>query len=211
MRVGIVDYGLGNLFNVARALDACGAESFISDQPSELTEAVALVLPGVGAFGEGMANLQRRELAPMVKNAAAAGTPILGICLGMQLLFDESEEFGVHAGLGLIPGRVVRFDEPEGTKSFKIPQIGWNRISGAQSWKGTVLHDVETESFMYFVHSFYVATAEDNDCLATTSYGRNQFCAVASRGKVSGCQFHPEKSGEEGLQIIRNFIDQARA
>ncbi len=205
-RIAIVDYGLGNLHNVQRALAAVGAGSEVTADPAAIEAAAALVLPGVGAFGEGMRNLEAGGLAAAIKRAAGRGTPLLGICLGMQLLMDESEEFGRHAGLGLLPGRVVRFDEPDGVR-FKIPQIGWNRIvpPAGVAWSAGLLDGVDPGSFVYFVHSYYVAPADPAQSLAETDYGRNRFCSVIGHGNVMGCQFHPEKSADAGIRILDNF------
>jgi imidazole glycerol-phosphate synthase subunit HisH len=209
-QIAIVDYGLGNLFNVERALRATGAEPLITSDPAELEAADGVVLPGVGAFGEGMQNLERRGLGTEIQRLARAGKPTLGICLGMQLLMDESEEFGRWPGLGLIPGRVVRF-EPAPAVRVKIPQIGWNSIEAPaegdpSGWQGTLLDRIEPGAFVYFVHSYSVQTADQSDCLAETEYGGTRFCSVAVRDNVMGCQFHPEKSADAGLRLLRNFV-----
>ena len=206
-RIAIVDYGLGNLFNVERALAVCGAAPVITDDDRDIDTADAVVLPGVGAFAEGMRNLERRGLTQVVKAQAASGKPVLGICLGMQLLMDESEEFGTWPGLGLIPGRVVPF--PAITRGMKVPQIGWNSIEprdGAM-WSETILDGIEPGSHLYFVHSYCVVTEDAASTLAETEYGGMRFSAVAVTGNVMGCQFHPEKSSEAGLRLLRNFVD----
>jgi glutamine amidotransferase len=156
-----------------------------------------VVLPGVGAFGDGMAHLRARELVQPVLRQVEAGKPLLGICLGMQLLFEESEEMGQHTGLGLLPGRVVRF--PEG--DLKVPHIGWNQL---QVRDDPLLAGIGDGSYAYFVHSYYVAPAQGQDVLATTEYGI-QFAAVVGRARVWGAQFHPEKSQEVGLRLLQNF------
>jgi glutamine amidotransferase len=209
-RIAIVDYGLGNLFSVERAFSAQGASASITSDPAALAAAEGVVLPGVGAFGEGMQNLEQLGLAGEVRRLAMAGKPTLGICLGMQLLMDESEELGSWRGLGLIPGRVVRFtrstDRPE-----KVPQIGWNTIDppnahGSSTWTGTLLDGILPGEFVYFVHSYCVLADVPSDLLAETEYGGTRFCSVAVRANVMGCQFHPEKSGDAGLRLIRNFL-----
>ena len=208
-RIAIVDYGLGNLFNVERALSVAGAEPLITSEPAALGAADGIVLPGVGAFGEGMQNLERLGLTSVIQRLARAGKPTLGICLGMQLLMDESEEFGRWPGLGLIPGRVIRFEPPPGDR-VKIPQIGWNSIDGpapaTEAWDGTLLDCLEPGAFAYFNHSYCVQTARPADCLAETEYGGTRFCSVVARANVMGCQFHPEKSAEAGLSLLRNFL-----
>jgi glutamine amidotransferase len=210
-RIAIVDYGLGNLFNVERALTASGAEAIITSDVNEIDSANAVVLPGVGAFGEGMQNLEARGLTQVVKAQAAEGKPVLGICLGMQLLFDESEEFGTWPGLGLIPGRVVPFAAT--TPAVKIPQIGWNSIEprDGASWDETILDGIQPGSHLYFVHSYCVVTEDSMATLAETEYSGIRFAAVALRGNVVGCQFHPEKSSEAGLRLLRNFVERVRA
>jgi glutamine amidotransferase len=210
--IAIVDYGLGNLFSVERALRAAGAEPTITSDPADLGGADGVVIPGVGAFGEGMQNLERLGMVSTIQELAHAGKPTLGICLGMQLLMDESEEFGRWPGLGLIPGRVVRF-EPPPTARVKIPQIGWNSIEApadgngnGNGWDGTLLHRIEPGAFVYFVHSYAVQTAERSHCLAETEYGGTRFASVTVRDNVMGCQFHPEKSADAGLTLLQNFL-----
>ena len=195
--IAIVDYGVGNLRSVQKALERVGAEAVVSGDPGTLDAARGVVLPGVGAFGDGMAHLRARELVQPVLRQVEAGKPLLGICLGMQLLFEESEEMGQHTGLGLLPGRVVRF--PEG--DLKVPHIGWNQL---QVRDDPLLAGIGDGSYAYFVHSYYVAPAQGQDVLATTEYGI-QFAAVVGRARVWGAQFHPEKSQEVGLRLLQNF------
>jgi len=195
--IAIVDYGVGNLRSVQKALERVGARAVITADEAQLDAARGVVLPGVGAFGDGMDNLRSRGLVPPVLRQVERGKPFLGICLGMQLLFDESEEMGRHQGLGLLPGRVVRFPESE----LKVPHIGWNRLQGC----GTgLLEGIAEGAYAYFVHSYYVAPEEPGDVLATTEYGL-EFASVVSRGPVFGAQFHPEKSQEVGLRLLANF------
>jgi glutamine amidotransferase len=201
--ITIVDYGVGNLRSVQKALERVGATAVVSDDPDALEAARGVVLPGVGAFGDGMAELRRRGLVEPLRRWAAAGRPLLGICLGMQLLFDSSEEMGDHQGLGLLPGRVVRF--PPG--DLKVPHVGWNqlRLAGSSSQgKDPLLAGIADGAYAYFVHSYYAEPAEPGDVLATTDYGLS-FAAVVGRGRVWGAQFHPEKSQEVGLQLLSNF------
>jgi glutamine amidotransferase len=214
-RVAIVDYGLGNLFNVERALCAVGAEPVITSDAADLQTADAIVIPGVGAFGEGMRNLERHNLVTPIRQLAGSGKPTLGICLGMQLLMDESEEFGRWPGLGLLPGRVVRLT-PSALERVKVPQIGWNSIEPSAAaeepgWEGTILNGIEQGSFAYFVHSYCVITKTSTDALAESIYGGTRFCSVAVRGNVMGCQFHPEKSGDVGLTLLQNWLSMVAA
>ena len=199
--IAIVDYGVGNLRSVQKALERVGAMAVVSADPATLDAAQGIVLPGVGAFGDGMAQLQTRHLVEPVLRQVAQDKPLLGICLGMQLLFDESEEMGLHQGLGLLPGRVVRF--PEG--DLKVPHIGWNQLHLASARpEMEILSGIAPGAHAYFVHSYYVVPAEPADVLATTDYGL-EFAAVVGRDRVWGAQFHPEKSQEVGLQLLANF------
>jgi glutamine amidotransferase len=195
--IAIVDYGIGNLRSVQKALEQVGATAVVSSDPAVLDAAQGVVLPGVGAFGDGMANLQARRLIEPVVRQVEQGKPLLGICLGMQLLFDESEEMGRHEGLGLLPGRVVRFREGD----LKVPHIGWNRL---QIHADRLLEGIADGAYAYFVHSYYAAPEQAGDVLATTEYGV-EVASVVGRGSVFGAQFHPEKSQEVGLRLLRNF------
>jgi glutamine amidotransferase len=206
-RIAIVDYGLGNLFSVERAFTAAGATATITSDPQDLVAVDGIVLPGVGAFGEGMRNLEDRGFASAIRSLAAEGMPTLGICLGMQLLMEESEELGRWEGLALLSGRVIRFQP--GETWVKVPQIGWNAIVPAttdRSWHGTLLDGIDPGEFVYFVHSYCVMAERPQDELARTEYAGLAFCSVVSHGNVMGCQFHPEKSGPAGLRLIHNFL-----
>jgi glutamine amidotransferase len=199
--IAIVDYGVGNLRSVQKALERVGAMAVVSADPATLDAAQGIVLPGVGAFGDGMAQLQTRHLVEPVLRQVAQDKPLLGICLGMQLLFDESEEMGLHQGLGLLPGRVVRF--PEG--DLKVPHIGWNQLHLASARpEMEILSGIAPGAHAYFVHSYYVVPAEPADVLATTDYGL-EFASVVARGRIYGAQFHPEKSQDVGLRLLENF------
>lgn len=204
--VTVVDYGMGNILSVMRALEHCGAEVALESDPSLIAAAPRLVLPGVGAFGDGMAELQQRGLVEALRAYAASGRPLLGICLGMQMLLDGSDEFGASDGLGLIPGWVRKLPEQPGTK---LPHIGWSAISPPQgaSWDGTLLENVPAGHEMYFVHSYHADPANPAHRLAETRYGDYDFCSVVKKANITGCQFHPEKSGEVGLGIIRRFLE----
>ena len=200
--IAIIDYGMGNLRSVQKALESLGQQAVITDDPAVLAQATHVILPGVGAFGDAMARLEETGLDQVVKQLAAQGKPLLGICLGMQMLFDESLEFGVHKGLGLILGRVVpmRGVIPE---DFAIPQIGWNALdyTGVPS---RLLEGTPEGTYVYFVHSYYGANCPE--IIATAEYGADLTAAVA-KGNVCGCQFHPEKSGNVGLGILKSFCE----
>ncbi len=201
----VIDYGIGNLHSVVKALGHEGAHVDVTSDPERVRTAERLVLPGVGAFADGMEGLRRRRLIEPILAFVATGRPFLGICLGMQLLFSESEEFGLHAGLGIIAGRVVGIRKVDG---IKVPQIGWNRLEprpGA-SWVGTVFEDLRPGTMAYFVHSFYAVPEREEHRLADVYYGGQRMSAAAQKGNVIGCQFHPEKSGPDGLCIVRRFL-----
>ncbi|SEU22582.1 imidazole glycerol phosphate synthase subunit HisH [Paenibacillus sp. NFR01] len=200
MTVAIVDYGMGNLHSVSKAVERLGYASLVTGDPAEIMAADSVILPGVGAFGDAMEHLRDTGLDAVVKEAAAAGLPVLGICLGMQLLFSGSEEHGQHEGLSLLPGSVVRFAPREG---YKVPHMGWNRLEFLQP-RNPLLEGLE-EGHVYFVHSFHALMEKDSDLLAVTDYG-HPVTAVVGRGNVFGMQFHPEKSGELGIKLLGNFL-----
>jgi glutamine amidotransferase len=195
----IVDYGMGNLRSVEKAVSTVGGRPIISTDPEDILKAERLILPGVGAFGDAMRNLGQSGLDNAVRNAVHQGKPLLGLCLGLQLLFSRSEEFGSHEGLDLIPGLVRRFDD----SVLRVPHVGWNQIEAVRP--DPLLSNIPDGSYFYFVHSFFVEPERPEDVLAWTSYGRS-FCSIAGRGKVWGAQFHPEKSQDAGKQLLRNFL-----
>ena len=197
--VGIIDYGVGNLFSLCSSFRAIGQEAFVSGDPAELAKADRLILPGVGAFEDAAAKLRASGLDAFVRQQAAAGKPLLGICLGMQMLFEKSFEYGEHEGLGLLKGQVVPM---AGKIDLKIPHMGWNALEVKQ---GRLLEEVDGQ-YVYFVHSFYASGCEDS-LIATAEYGKNLTAAVA-KDNVMGCQFHPEKSGDVGLNILRAFCEE---
>ena len=203
--IAVIDYGVGNVFSLCRSLEAIGQTPVVTGDPEQLRKADRLFLPGVGAFADAAAKLRETGLDAVVKEEAARGKPLMGICLGMQLLFEESEEFGRWKGLGLIPGRVVGM---EGVipAELKIPHIGWNKLLFPAD-KHPLLETVSDGDCVYFVHSFY-ATDCDEAVIASAEYGKILTAAVA-RGNVMGCQFHPEKSGTVGLSILRTFCERA--
>lgn len=203
----IIDYGFGNLHSLAKALVHLGAVSVITQQPEDIERADAVFLPGVGAFGEGMAELSRRGFLAPLKTYASSGKPLFGICLGMQFLFEYSEEFGRHEGLGLLSSGVTKI-VPQGS-GYKIPHIGWNELrfpAGRTSWDNTVLDGIPEKSQAYFVHSYAAAPSDTSDTLAQSEYGGAVFASVVAKGGIVGTQFHPEKSGETGLRILKNFL-----
>ncbi|MDR1134337.1 MAG: imidazole glycerol phosphate synthase subunit HisH [Synergistaceae bacterium] len=202
--IGIIDYGMGNLQSVSNAFRALGFGAFIASRPDELDRADRIVLPGVGAFGGGIAELRRGGWDRRVKESAEAGMPLIGICLGMQLMFEKSCENGCHSGLGLFPGRVERIADgfsPDG-KKLKIPQIGWNKL---EMRKKSAILTGSDGVYVYFVHSYHAVT-EPEYVSSVTSYGAD-ITASVERGNVFGMQFHPEKSGERGLGILRKFAE----
>lgn len=210
--VVVIDYGMGNLLSVRRGLEYCGATVTVTADPNIILSSTRVVLPGVGAFIDGMAGLRSEGLDAVVREVAARGTPLLGICLGMQMLLEESEEFGNTAGLGLIPGRVMAI--PTTTTSGgpqKIPHIGWSPLvlpAGCENWEGTLLRKVKPGEAAYFVHSFMVSPTDHSHRIADCLYGGQPVAAAIQRDNVLGCQFHPEKSGEVGLKILRQFLVQ---
>lgn len=208
-KIAIVDYGLGNLKSVERALHFIGTEAVITDNPNDLIQAKGLILPGVGAYGSGMEELRRRDLLSPLQESVAMGKPLLGICLGMQLIMSSSEEFGFHQGLNFISGRVIRFEVPRPAETFyKIPQVGWNAIQPPQgdSWSDGLLKGLRGGDYMYFVHSFVVVPDDFGYASAQTQYRHNVFCSAIQKKNVLGTQFHPEKSGPKGLQLLNNFV-----
>ena len=203
----VVDYGLGNLYGLTRALERVGAGSVtVTSDPAAVRGAERLIIPGVGAFGDGMAGLRERGLLDAVRDVARSGRPVLGICLGMQLLLDEGNEFGRHEGLAVVPGKTVAFPRPEGER-LKVPHVGWNALRpGPGGWDGTIFTGLPDGAQVYFVHSYVAELADPANALAATEYGGRTFCSAVRKGRVFGCQFHPEKSGPVGLKILANFL-----
>jgi len=207
--VVVVDYGLGNLLSVTRALEEVGARPVLSSEAAEIRRADRLVLPGVGAFGDGMAGLRERGLVDALMEFSKNERPFLGICLGMQLMMDEGEEFGRRQGLGLIAGRCVRIpaDAADGRRR-RVPHIGWNalRPSHPSGWGGSALDGLEVGSSVYFVHSFGVEPDDPAQRLAECDYDGVSIVAATRCGMLTGCQFHPEKSGPAGLAVLSRFM-----
>ena len=197
--IGIIDYGVGNLFSLRSSFAAIGAEAFVSGDPAELAKADRLILPGVGAFGDAAEKLRQSGLDAFVKEQAASGKPLMGICLGMQLLFEKSYEYGEHEGLGLLKGQVVAMNGRLPAE-LKIPHMGWNALKLTKPSKL-----LEDGSYVYFVHSFYAENCADS-IAAITDYGI-PITAAVEQGNIFGCQFHPEKSGNVGLEILKKFCE----
>lgn len=206
--VAIIDYGMGNLFSVQHACEHVGLRAVITSSKDAVLESDAVILPGVGAFGDAMATLRRRDLVSVLRDTASSGKPLVGICLGMQLLMSESEEFGHHEGLGIIQGDVVRLEPSVARgRALKVPQVGWNRIVPAVgvTWTDSLLEGITEGAFLYFVHSFYPRPVDQQVECSLTTYGTTTFCSSLCHGNVFACQFHPERSGDRGLQIYRNL------
>jgi len=206
--VSVVDYGVGNLFSVCRALEHCGARVKLVSNVAEVLAAERLLLPGVGAFADGMSGLRAAGLIEPIQRFAATGKPLLGICLGMQMLASVSEEFGRHDGLALIAGHVVPVPATtvDGARQ-KIPHVGWSKLllPSGQRWNGSILADTPVGAEMYLVHSFQFVPQDASDVLAVCDYGGHTVTAAVQRDNISGCQFHPEKSGTAGLRLLSRF------
>jgi glutamine amidotransferase len=206
IRMAIIDYGLGNLFSIKHACEYAGMEAVISASADEIAGADGVILPGVGAFGDAITSLSALKLDTLIKELAGKNKPLIGVCLGMQLLFTESSEFGAYGGLDLIKGHVRRFENPqEDGRALKIPQIGWNRILQKNKWDGTPLAGLTENEFMYFVHSYCCYPDEPSVVLAETDYVNQVFCSSLIQGNIFGCQFHPERSARPGLKIYENI------
>lgn len=201
--IALVDYGVGNLFSLRSSFDAIGQEVLVTSKETDLEKADKIILPGVGAFGDAAMKLSETGLGEAVKVQAAKGKPVMGICLGMQLLFDTSYEYGIHQGIGLIPGEICPISDVI-PKEYKIPHIGWNALSFGGT-KSPLFKYIQEGDCVYFVHSFYAANCEES-VIAVAEYGARLTAAV-SKDNVFGCQFHPEKSGQVGLNILRAFCE----
>lgn len=202
--IAIIDYGMGNLRSVQKGFERVGCEAVVTADPKVVLEAERIVLPGVGAFPDCMRNLEQGGFVEPILKVIRDGRPFLGICLGLQLLFTESEEFGIHKGLNVIPGRVVRFPEgmSEGEEELKVPHMGWNQLSIKR--RPPVFKDISDGTNFYFVHSYYVQPEDSSVIATTTNYGI-EFCSSVWKDNIVATQFHPEKSQEKGLSILRNF------
>jgi len=197
--IAVIDYGLGNLRSVTKALESLGASIELTNKPEIISKANGVVLPGVGAFYKGIENINKLGLADPISQYVAKGKPFLGICLGLQLLFSESEEHGIHKGLGIIKGKVKKFES-----SLKIPHMGWNVVQQTNR-KEPLFNNIPDESYFYFVHSYFVEPVDKKDIASQTPYGQN-FCSAITKKNLFGVQFHPEKSADLGIKLLENFI-----
>ncbi|WP_074405874.1 MULTISPECIES: imidazole glycerol phosphate synthase subunit HisH [Aquimarina] len=205
-KVVIIDYKLGNLFSVKQACDTVGIDAKISSDREDVLNADALILPGVGAFIEGMNNLKKLNLVSAIKEKTNNGNPLFGICLGQQLLFSKSEEFGAGEGLNIISGVIKKFPENFENSKVKVPHITWNKIySVNQEWENTAFVDLTNNEFMYFIHSYFVQPTSESCILTKTNYSGIEFCSSILKDNIFATQFHPEKSGEKGLSIYKNW------
>lgn len=201
--IAIVDYNMGNLASVKNAFAKLGKDTVVESDPTKFKEYDKLILPGVGAFGDAMEHLKERNMINAIKEFAASGKYVLGICLGMQLLFESSEEFGHHEGLGLIKGKVVAFNESKFSEPLKVPHMGWNRMFTTQH---PLFKNLDEEHYLYFVHTYHAVCANKEDVIGTTNYGYD-FASAVAHDNVMGIQPHPEKSHKNGLAILENFIN----
>jgi len=201
--IGIVDYNMGNLASVQNAFAKLGADTVVESDPSKFKDYDKLILPGVGAFGDAMEHLRERNMIDALKDYAASGKYMFGICLGMQLLFESSEEFGEHEGLGLIKGHVKAFDTSKFSESLKVPHMGWNRMFTKDH---PLFENLDEEHYLYFVHTYHVNCTNEADIIGRTDYGY-EFTSAVAHDNVMGIQPHPEKSHENGLHILENFIN----
>lgn len=199
--ISILDYGMGNLRSVNKAFDSMGFSSVVTADKNIIIESEGLVLPGVGAFGDCVKNLRKADLIDVILDYISIGKPFLGICLGLQVLFEESEESPDQKGLGLIKGKVVRFNFSK-DQGLKVPHMGWNQINIAR--ESTLLNGIPQNSWFYFVHSYYPIPQEDGVVAITTNYG-SEFTAAIQKDNIFACQFHPEKSSDQGLRLLKNF------
>lgn len=205
MKVAIIDYQLSNLFSVKHAFDYLKIHSEITSDKSVISKCDAAILPGVGAFGDAMNNLKQFDLIDLTKEFVSSGKPFMGVCLGMQLLFSQSEEFGIHQGFDFVKGKVKKFSSKE--KAIKVPQIGWNQIFQIkQDWSNSPLKGIRNKSFMYFVHSYYVIPEDQGVVLSDTIYEDIEYCSSLLSKNVFATQFHPEKSGQEGIKIYQDWL-----
>lgn len=210
-KAAIIDYGMGNLFSVRQAFHYVGLNAEITSEPNRIFQADALVLPGVGAFGDAIQKLRDKKLIGPIKDSIKDGKPFMGICLGMQLLMSKSSEFGEHDGLNVIKGKVKRLSDEKNHIKVKIPHMQWNRISWPRSdpdiWNKSPLTGIINGEFMYFVHSYYAEPEDSDIVLSLTNYGGLNFCSSLLLENIFACQFHPEKSGKEGIKVYKNWAN----
>ncbi len=201
--IAIIDYNMGNLASVQNAFAKLGKDTVVESDPQKFAKYDKIVLPGVGAFGDAMEHLRERDMIDSIKEFAASGKPVLGICLGMQLLFESSEEFGKHEGLGLIKGDVKAFDTAKFQENLKVPHMGWNRMFTKEH---PLFEGLDENHYLYFVHTYHVNCANEEDIIGQTEYGY-RFTSAVAHNNIMGIQPHPEKSHKNGLQILENFIN----
>tara|TARA_B100000686_G_scaffold343574_1_gene424660 strand:- start:598 stop:1236 length:639 start_codon:yes stop_codon:yes gene_type:complete len=206
-KISVLDYGIGNIKSICSALEKSHTKIYLTDDRNEIMSSDGLILPGVGAFAHGMEKLIIKKLDLVIQEFVSTGKPLLGICLGMQMLFDKSMEFGETAGLGLIPGEVLRLKsnnkEPE-----KLPYVSWCRIKPLSNpWNDTILNGIKSDEHMYFVHSYYAKPTNKDNILSVTEFSGSHYCSTVKKGNIYGCQYHPEKSAEKGLKVINNFVE----
>ncbi|MBX2985084.1 MAG: imidazole glycerol phosphate synthase subunit HisH [Bacteroidia bacterium] len=206
IKVGIIDYGMGNLLSLSRALEYVGAKVITISEPEQIANTDLLVLPGVGAFHTGMAMLNKKRFKEGIDSYVNTGKPFMGICLGMQMLLTKGYEFEESKGLGLIEGDVLLL--PDGLEDCKVPNINWHEIEepSENKWKETILHNTNPHACFYFVHSFFAKPKHNNEVLANTEFGSFRFASAIKKDNVFGTQFHPEKSGKEGLNLLKTFL-----
>ena len=206
-QIVIIDYGIGNIGSVVRAFTHFNTDVLVSDKPDDILNARAIVLPGVGSFKSGMRGLKDRGLTGVILDCVNKHMPVLGICLGAQILMNQGHEFGIYDGLGIIPGKVAPFPDLEHKE--KIPHMGWNALQKPLkiSWDHTILRSTQEGDKLYFVHSYILQPSKKENILSLTTYGSHEFCSAVRKGNVYGVQFHPEKSGKHGLNIIKEFIN----
>jgi len=205
-KIAIIDYGMGNLKSIYKVLHHLKVEAIITSNPKIIKEADGVILPGVGAFGDAMKNLNEKNLAILITDLVKDKKPFFGICLGQQLLFSKSIEMGHHKGLNIIPGEILQFDI---SKVDKVPQIGWNNVQYTDE-NHFLLQGIPNNSYFYFVHSYYAIPTKDENILGKTKYGEIEFCSMVGKDNVIATQFHPEKSGKNGIQMYQNFIQYCR-
>ena len=206
MKIVVIDYDIGNVKSIINAFKFNKCNVYLSRERNEILSADGLILPGVGAFSQGMSNLKKYNLDTIIKEYSKLNKPLLGICLGMQMLMEESEEFGLNKGIGLIRGNVIKI--PINNINVKLPHISWAELKKSKiKWSDSILNNIRENSQMYFVHSFVCNPKNESEILSKTIYDGTEFCSSLKKGNIFGCQFHPEKSGKIGLNIIKNFIN----
>jgi len=209
-KIAIIDFGMGNLFSIKNACAKAGLEAEITHDQNAVLRADAIILPGVGAFGKAMDTLEQYGLLEAIKAKINDGSPFVGICIGLQLLMEESEEFGTHKGLGIIKGKVIRFQDTDHRERIKVPHVGWNRVKLCRpnyEFAASLMSGIRDEEYFYFVHSYHVVPEDRSVILSVTKYGGKEFCSSIHYQNIFACQYHPERSGVEGLKIYQNLAD----